>query len=73
MHVVRRVLHVLITTAGLVSLTALAPAPASTRITDYAILAEQVTDVAAFVAVHQGLAADALSRDPAVVAAYLGS
>ncbi len=70
MHVVRRVLHVLITTAGLVSLTALAPAPASTRITDYAILAEQVTDVAAFVAVHQGLAAEALSRDPAVVAAW---
>lgn len=70
MYVLRRVLQLLVTTASLISLTALAPAPAGTRVTDYAILAEQVTDVTGFVAVHQGLAAEALDRDPAVVAAW---
>ena len=66
----RRVVQVTLTLAVVVSLTAIAPPPSGTRITDSAILAEHypAARVPDFVAVHQGLAAEALDRDPAVVA-----
>jgi len=68
----RRALQLTLATATVLSLTALAPPPAGSRITDSAILAEQVAwnQVDAFVARHQGLAAEALDRDPAVVAEW---
>lgn len=68
----RRVLQLTLATATVLSLTALAPPPAGTRITDSAILSEQVAwnEVDSFVARHQGLGAEALDRDPAVVAAW---
>lgn len=66
----RRVLQATLTLAAMVSLTAVAPPPAGTRIVDNAILAEQVgiLDAAEFLSDHPGLAVAALDRDPAVVA-----
>ncbi len=66
----RRIAQVTLTLAVVVSLTAIAPPPSGTRVTDNAILAEHypAARIPAFVAVHQGLAAEALDRDPAVVA-----
>lgn len=65
----RRVAQVAVTLAVVVSLTALAP-PTGVQITDSAILAESypTARIPAFLATHAGLDADALNRDPAVVA-----
>lgn len=68
----RRVLQVTVAAAGMALLTALAPAPAGTRITDSAILSEQVgvVGIAQFLSNHPGLAPEAIDRDPAVVAGW---
>lgn len=66
----RRVVQVSLALAAVLSLTALAPPPAGTRIVDSAILAEQLpaASIPDFLASHQGLTAEALDRNPAVVA-----
>lgn len=68
----RRVLLASLALFAVVSLTALAPPPSSARITDNAILAEQLAPAAIpdFLASHYGLAPEALDRDPAIVAAW---
>jgi hypothetical protein len=55
-----------------ISLTALAPLPSETAITDNAVLAERLTpaEVPDFLGSHYGLAVEALSKDPAVVATW---
>lgn len=67
----RRIAQVAVTLAVVVSLTALAP-PTGVRITDNAILAESypAARIPDFIAAHPGLAAEALDRDPAVVAEW---
>ncbi|CAN5230978.1 hypothetical protein BH09ACT5_BH09ACT5_21240 [soil metagenome] len=66
----RRILQVAFLVSAMVSLTALAPPPAGTRITDSAILSEQVglLGAAQFLSDHPGMTAAAIDRDPAVVA-----
>ncbi len=67
-----RALQLTLALVIVVSLTALAPPPDGARITDRAILAEQLVParVPDFLASHYGLAAEALDRDPAVVATW---
>ena len=69
---VRRLLLGFVVLAIGLSLTALAPPPDSSRITDNAILAEQLSParIPDFLASHYGLAPEALDRDPAVVAEW---
>lgn len=67
----RLLLGSLVLAIGL-SLVAIAPPPDSSRVTDNAILAEQLTPARLpdFLKSHYGLAAEALDRDPAVVATW---
>jgi len=66
----RRAVQVSLALVAVLSLTALAPPPSGTRIIDNAILAEHLPSarIPDFLALHPGLAADVLDRDPAVVA-----
>lgn len=65
----RRIAQVAVALAVVIPLTALAP-PTGVRITDSAILAERypAARIPDFLAAHPGLEAEALDRDPAVVA-----
>jgi hypothetical protein len=72
MVAIRPALQLSVTLIVAIAVAALAAPSTETRIVDAAIISEQVSpsDIPDFIARHHGLAAEALDRDPAVVAAW---